>query len=302
MEDLLPSLFEKGLQLWNTTSWPKIDPKTLFETDLEKNELVQGILYGSPFPILFALHILNVAVNLKPRLQNQPWTFSAFATILSATSGFTLACLLVFQFPPILASNYLLPTALIIWYLVHFSIGNVVFKIAKLPPIKLILVLGSNINRARSIIDGINLGIKFLPNSWVAAIILGSISGFGGTLILNFLVKTLGEENQLTEISKPTWASKSAFYGSVFYYVAISAYFGTILPESIARFALITYICLHAATTSVVGDFTPFPVNLIEYVFYKVSRIPMEPEPVFISLKELREIDEKERQKQKKKN
>lgn len=39
----------------------------------------------------------------------------------------------------------------------------------------------------------------------VAPIVLGSIGGFGGTLIGNFLTKLVQDPNTPSELSRPTW-------------------------------------------------------------------------------------------------
>lgn len=138
--------------------------------------------------------------------------------------------------------------------------------------------------RARSVIDGVNLGLTELPKgSFVGTILLGTISGsfwilskllgFGGVLIGNVVTRVLGKEDW-SEISRPTWASKSSFYTrfifsilflteSIAYYVLIDPHHvftdSPVLPEIAARFAVTAYLALNAFTVSVVGQFTPFP-------------------------------------------
>jgi len=281
---------------------------TAFNADYQKNSIAQFIIASPVFPYLFVAHAIYVATKVRPLLQNQYWFFSLVVTAISTVAGGTIASYMVCEIPPWMRSNQSIPIIIAIWYLVNHSPGDVFHTIITTTPFQLVLVVLENINRSRSIIHGVELGVKHAPSAFIAPILLGTISGMGTTLVTNFLVKITDDVQAPSEFSKPTFSSKSAFILCTFYYIVTdpqSLFFvRPLLVEDVAKLSISLYLVLHAVTVLAVGPFTPFPISVLERLFFLISRIPSSDDfisvPKFITSDQLDEISKKKRKEKKK--
>jgi len=152
------------------------------------------------------------------------------------------------------------------------------------------------------IIIGVELAVTHMPQSIVAVILLGTVSGMAGTLFGNVLAKVLGDSSTPSEISKPTYSMQSAFFVCLFYYIATDPHgrlFEKTVSEGSARFGAIMYLVIHAVTVQFTGPFTPFPINFLDSAFFLITRIKpyMEP-PKVLTKEQLNELaDEVEKKK-----
>jgi len=261
-----------------TGALSNINTTGILSTDIHENTLVDYITLGPMFPLMFGFHSLLVAVGLKQQLKKEHWLFSLLVTLISAVAGGTLGSLLLCQIPGWMNSNTMIPLAALSWYLVHYSPFDLVYKLATKTPLQYFILIMGTATRARSMINGVESAIAVLPQSAFAAILVGTVSGMGGTLVGNLLQKSLSEDKHLSEFSRPTWSSQSALFCATVYYIllGLTAMFSSEphLSIKMARFLVFGYLVLHALTTQIAGPFTPFPLNIFQRLFYLFTRIP----------------------------
>jgi len=77
------------------------------------------------------------------------------------------------------------------------------------------------LNRSRSIFFGIEESRKVFPDSVVTAIMMGTVFGFGGSLVFNALEKfTIGWNTApKSELSMPAWNFRASLYSSIAFVV-----------------------------------------------------------------------------------
>jgi len=119
----------------------------------------------------------------------------------------------------------------------------------------------------------------------------------GGILVRNVFVKITTDPNSPSELSKPTWALRSAFWASVIFYVMTDSkkliLEAPLASIDAAKLIITCYLILHAWTTVVIDEpFVPFPIRIIESVFFFITRIPgaedeKSSEPKYITKEEL---------------
>jgi len=226
---------------------------------------------------LMFFHGIYVCAKFRPHLRKQYWLLSMLISVSACVAGGAIASYLICKPPSWLSSNSVLPLFIFAWYLVNFSPADIVFKAWNFVPIKLVITAIHVIVKCRSVFHGVALAEEHLPGSIVGALILGSISGFGGVVIGNIMMKLLVDPNHPSEFSKPTWASKSSFFACLVFYIATdpSHLFWTKAPEQhMVKLVLMGYLMLHQVVTEITGEWTPFPVRVIEGVFYFITRIP----------------------------
>jgi len=235
--------------------------------------VTDSILSIPPFPVLFTIHAYFAMCKLKPFLKDAHWLFSLILSCIGSVAGGTLTHYMLAKSPPWLHNNQQVPTLILVWLIVYHSPFDIAFKLFNIKPIKLIIVIFENINRSRSIFSGVELAVKECPGSFPAAFLAGTLSGFGGTLITNWLAKTIRPETP-SEFSKPTWSSQSAMWCAVFFYMnwdPASLFFGPLLPVKVAKLIIMTFLVTHAVTAELIGQFTPPPISILEAVFTFVT-------------------------------
>eukprot|EP01117_Protostelium_nocturnum_P012973 TRINITY_DN4801_c0_g2_i1.p1 TRINITY_DN4801_c0_g2~~TRINITY_DN4801_c0_g2_i1.p1 ORF type:complete len:293 (+),score=85.74 TRINITY_DN4801_c0_g2_i1:22-879(+) len=242
----------------------------------------------SPFPFIFIPHALNTAARLRPLVEKYHWFYSLCMTIFVTLISGTLTAHLL-QLPiPALHSNVLIPTTVVIWYLVHFSWGDVVYKFSLFYPIRIILTIFSTIQRSRSIFGAVDSAIKHLPGSIIGALILGTVAGTASSFVTAIAQKIHLESNSPpTEIWKPTFMMKSAVLISAalyFFTVDLSGVgnyaLGGDIPEfyygpwnDTVRVILMVYLVAHSVLTEIFGSFNPPPINILEELFFAITGI-----------------------------
>eukprot|EP01114_Cavostelium_apophysatum_P007806 TRINITY_DN1998_c0_g1_i1.p1 TRINITY_DN1998_c0_g1~~TRINITY_DN1998_c0_g1_i1.p1 ORF type:complete len:344 (+),score=55.02 TRINITY_DN1998_c0_g1_i1:56-1087(+) len=273
-----------------------------------ENPLFLHAAFGNGF-IYFVCHSILAAAARRNLFRRQYWVFSLIFNFLTTVGGSTVSAYMLLQIPGWMQDNISLPMVIVVWYLVHFSPFDLFYKLANTAPFSTVFMIGQKISTVRAVIAGIEMAVAVVPDSVPTALVIGTLSGFGGVLLGNVVTKSIDDPAYSTELSKPTWNIKSAFFLALTYYVARDPrnfFWGPLCSEETIRFTLLGYMILHGLTSSLVGYFTPFPIRQIESIFFFLTRIPSVEQagasgkisaPKFITKQELHEVAQKEKEK-----
>jgi len=280
MEQQLLEIYQQTLNQINVLAKDVLNQDFKSLTSKESlTHLGHQMIHGPIFPYIFAIHVFFTCCRLRQHLKNQHWLFSLIMSCFATVGGGTMASYMVCNPPSWLYSNTQLPLMIGIWYLVNFSPFDIVYKLYTFFPLRIPIVAVENMNRCRSMFHGMELAVQNIPNSAVAAILLGSVAGIGGTLVTNFVIKVVTNPQSPSEFSKPTWSLKSAFFACVYFYFTWNPHSllpVTLFPVDTAKLIVMGYLIAHAVAVELVGPFTPPPINVIEFIFFLITRIKTE--------------------------
>jgi len=227
------------------------------------------------FTIIHGLIVSNANRNRLPA--NTHWLKSLVLTMLMSTGGTTLSCLFLFKRPAYIGENVTMPITMLCWFLMNYGPLDIIRKVFYWPPFVLITLLLDGIINGISIVGGIYRALDQVPNSVFAAIVSGTLNGCGGR-IMSQIEQGQRDSKTKTEFSKPSFAIKSAFFTTVFYYITTDiqqVLFGgsfKILPPLTAEFLIVIFYLFHNLFFHFMFEYNPF--YLIETGFYMVTRIP----------------------------
>jgi hypothetical protein len=167
---------------------------------------------------------------------------------------------------------------LVAWWLVNYFPFGLVRSIVLFKPVFIVLTALSNANRGRSIANGVNAAVTILPNSVVAAILCGFVSGMGTPVVSNIAAKVLQDPNSPSELSRPTWNSQSSLMCTVAYYVATdphSLLWGPLMSREAAVMWLVGFLAFWSVLSELRGKHVaPFPLAWLSTLLHLVSFVP----------------------------
>jgi len=231
-----------------------------------------------PFTLLFTSHCLFVCYALRPVLKNTYWLYNLVATAICAMGGNILRSFLLGLRPAILESNYFPITIIVSWYLINYSPYDIVNEMYKRKPVWIIGLLIEQVTKSHSIFSSVEISIKHLPQGALIGIIaLSTLGGMGGALILSFLHNSNSHPNvphKLSEFSKPTWTLKGTFWMVIAYLFTATPYALIPIEKEIVEYTLAALMIGISILQELSGPVTPFPINLVDKLFYSITRIP----------------------------
>ncbi|GIL90578.1 hypothetical protein Vretimale_17477 [Volvox reticuliferus] len=173
----------------------------------------------------------------------------------------------------ILANNSLGVTWFICWWLMVYSPFNVVGRIHSLPPVKLITKLCLTFLRANLIINRVELAVVLFPGVIAAPLILGTLAGSGGKLLVDAIRYHWDGLRGPAEASVPTFVWRSAALAAGGYWVACK--YTSLLTSQEAAAVVITVLLIHSVLSDLFGsDVTDFTYPLAK-IAHALSLVPM---------------------------
>ncbi|EFJ49844.1 hypothetical protein VOLCADRAFT_104093 [Volvox carteri f. nagariensis] len=173
----------------------------------------------------------------------------------------------------IFANNALGLTWLICWWLMTYSPFDVVSRLHSLPPIKTVTKLCVTFMRANLIINRVDLAVALFPGVIAAPLILGTLAGSGGKLLVDAIRHHWGGLSGPTEASVPTFVWRSAALAAGGYWAACK-YTGLLTSQEAAA-VVITVLLVHSLLSDLFGpDFTDFTYPVAK-VAHALSLVPM---------------------------
>lgn len=208
--------------------------------------------------------------------------------MFAAFGGSTLASLMCGEPAPLFTtgSNYMVPYVVIAWYIVNHSVPA--RYVLLLRPVRALVAFGAMAAKSRAIMGFVDKVAALWPDAAVGAVLLGGLSGSGGTLFVSVEKIVQGGLRTNSEFSAPGWGFKSAYLAAFTYYVGadpagwIRRHVAVDLPfvdRDDMRFVVSMALCTHAALETFYGRHVN-PVFFLEEIFFALTGVQKTPEPV----------------------
>ncbi|KAG1654487.1 Trimeric intracellular cation channel type 1B.1 [Nymphon striatum] len=150
--------------------------------------------------------------------------------------------------------------ATIVWYLIFYSPFDIVYKVCKFLPIKLILASFKEIYRCKKVHDGVVHAAKIYPNGYLIMIIIGAVKGNGSnfTKIFERLLRGIWTPAAI-EILQPGLPAKTAVVAAVIFVLDKKTEFIT-APQALVYLGIILFFVYFKLTSLLLGidHFVPF--------------------------------------------
>lgn len=191
---------------------------------LSVDELAHGLASLSMFPYFEMAHYVISVISLR----QQPGALDLsrvsplacwFSSMLFCFGGGVLSGLMLAE-PPVapLSNGTSVLLATIIWYLVFYCPGDLLYYCTDLLPLKLVLSGMKEVTRTWRVLGGVTQAHAKYKDSLLVMIAIGWARGAGGGLIRNFeqLVRGVWRP-ETNELLKMTYPTKITLIGAVFF-------------------------------------------------------------------------------------
>jgi len=214
-----------------------------------------------------ALYIINTSKK-QGLTSSHYWLHTLMWAVLRTSGGGILRGIILQEKPPVLSDKPTLPLILAAWYLTYF-VKPFERVQASRPGTALIGAIEA-VSKLRTITGGVDKAVQVLPDSPLAAIVIGVISGCGGTLLFDLEKYSRGE---LTNFSRPGWVLKITFWSALAYY-AVVHYVKLVTPRRAKLMVGIFLLFNYLMRALYNPDFNVFKLIGLESGFYKGTNIP----------------------------
>lgn len=158
--------------------------------------------------------------------------------------------------------------ATVVWYMIFYSPFDVVYKLARLLPFKMVLCGLKEVQRAHKVYHAVSHTAKLYPNAYLIIVIIGTVKGAGSSIMKNFerLVRGVWIPGA-NEILQPTFATKACIVASCIFLLERLNYIQA--PHQLIYFGVViffVYFKLSALLLGIHDPFAPFE-NLFCAVF-----------------------------------
>lgn len=193
----------------------------------------------------------------KPFAQRHPLA-SLVASYLVTFAGVILANLVLGE--PLVAplkDHQSLITFTVVWYLVNFSPFDLVLKLAKFLPVKLLLSVLKETQRAHKVYHGVLVAAKLYPSSYLVIVLVGTLKGAGPGLMKMFdrVIRGVWIPGS-NEILQPTFATKACVVASVVFLLERLNYIA--VPHPLIYFGIVLFFVYFKISSVVLGIHDPF--------------------------------------------
>lgn len=111
--------------------------------------------------------------------RKHPWSCWISTMVLCFSAGIVSNILLGKAPISVFEDHQAILTATIVWYLVNYSPFDVVYKVTKIKPIKLVIYTMKEIQRTNKISKGVAGALELYPGGYAIAMIMGVVKGAG---------------------------------------------------------------------------------------------------------------------------
>ncbi|OZC07280.1 hypothetical protein X798_05700 [Onchocerca flexuosa] len=159
--------------------------------------------------------------------------------------------------------------ATVVWYFVFYSPFDIVYKVSKLLPVKIILCILKEVRRTYKVAHGVSYASKLYPSSYLVHILVGTARGAGSGILrtVEQLVRGVWIPAH-NEVLRPSFSTKACCVASVILVVERHSRYIT-APHDIIYLGIVgffVYFKLSAILLNVQDPFAPFE-NLFCAVF-----------------------------------
>ncbi|GAB4818578.1 hypothetical protein N2152v2_005624 [Parachlorella kessleri] len=224
-------------------------------------------------PLVFG-HSLTVCTWFKNGHQDR-WLLNFWVTLFAAFGGGMVSALLVQE--PSKASNSLFTKNAVgvyyalAWWAVNYCPGDLVSRLYSLLPIRMAGRGCLAILRAGLIVHRVNATAALFPGVVAAPLVIGTIAGCGGKVIVDAIDVACQTKKGPTELAQPGFALWSGLLAALANYLLVHV--GQLLSEAEGLALVTTVLLAHALAAEATGlplDFTEPFVR----AFHLVTGIP----------------------------
>lgn len=180
------------------------------------------------------------------------------ATMLLCFAGGILGNLLVGE--PLLApfkntEDVLLATG--VWYLVNYSPFDLVYKLAKFGPFKLIIYCMKEVQRANKVQHGVAFAMKNYPGAYVLIAVIGVIKGSGSGFMKPFqrMVRGIWKPSE-SEFLKPSFVTKGSLAAAIVFMLERKGLIDA--PHAVIYFGVVVFFVYFRLSSLLLGIHDPF--------------------------------------------
>ncbi|CAF0876782.1 unnamed protein product [Adineta steineri] len=179
------------------------------------------------YPLFDMCHYLLTAIHVRDDIQQYPTVTQNFirrhplscwlSTMLLCFSGSILSNFLLGEnlIKDFIHHQHLL-LATICWYFVFYSPFDIINRLLRFIPIRIVIGVGKEIQRTKKIYDGVHSTLRLYPDAYLIVILIGAIKGCGGSIMssIDRFIRGLWLPTQ-HEFLFPSFATKACFLSSL---------------------------------------------------------------------------------------
>ncbi|VDN55623.1 unnamed protein product [Dracunculus medinensis] len=159
--------------------------------------------------------------------------------------------------------------ATLVWYLVFYSPFDLIYKISKILPIKVVLCVMKEIFRTYKVAHGVSHAAKLYPNSYIIHVLVGIAKGAGSGILktLEQLIRGVWIPSY-NEILRPSFSTKACFIAAIIFTLDKQTQYIS-APHDVVYLGIVgffIYFKLSAILLNVQDPFAPFE-NLFCAIF-----------------------------------
>ncbi|CAF0850665.1 unnamed protein product [Adineta ricciae] len=181
------------------------------------------------YPVFDTCHYLLTALQVRDDIilhQSGTHNFTRrhplscwLSTMLLCFSGSILANFLLGESPiKDFAHHQHLLLATVCWYLVFYSPLDLVARLLRFVPIRILVGVAKEIQRTKKVFDGVHSTLAIYPDGYVVVVMIAAIKGCGGSLMssIDRFFRGVWLPGQ-TEFLFPSFATKASFISAIIF-------------------------------------------------------------------------------------
>lgn len=144
-----------------------------------------------------------------------------------------------------------------VWFLIFYSPFDVVYKLARLLPFKMVLCALKEVQRAHKVYNAVSHTAKLYPNAYLIIVIIGTVKGAGSGLMRNFerLIRGLWVPGA-NEILQPTFFTKASLVAACVFLAERLNYIQA--PHQLIYFGIVIFFVYFKLSALLLGIHDPF--------------------------------------------
>jgi len=148
-------------------------------------------------------------------------------------------------------------TATAVWYLINYSPFDLVYKIAKFLPFKLIIYCLKEVQRANKVHHGVLYAMKLYPGSYLIIAIIGVVKGAASSHMRLFarMLTGLWRPNE-TELLKPSFVTKGSLAAAIIFILEKKGLIQA--PHPMIYFGIVIFFIYFRLSSILLGIHDPF--------------------------------------------
>ncbi|XP_074598637.1 trimeric intracellular cation channel type 1B.1-like isoform X2 [Brevipalpus obovatus] len=145
-----------------------------------------------------------------------------------------------------------------VWYMIFYSPFDIIYKICKFAPIKIVISAMKEVIRCKKIHDGVVSASKIYPNSYLIMTIIGTVKGNGSGFmkIIERLMRGIWTPNAF-ELLTPTFPTKAAIGASIIFIVDKKTDWISV-PHSIVYLGVVSFFLYFKISSLLINLHDPF--------------------------------------------